>query len=52
MEKSKDKKEETTLKEISTHRKKKKLLEQVDKKHRDEAEDFLNRFKDDTLTGV
>lgn len=52
MKKIPEKKQDKTLKDISSQRIKKKLIEQVDENYREEAEDFLKRFKDDTLTGL
>jgi len=45
------KKQKTEVIDINSQRIKRKLIEQVDENQREEAEDFLKRFKDDTLTG-
>lgn len=52
MKDNESEKQDSTPIDISRQRIKKKLLAQVDADHREEAEDFLKRFKDDTLTGL
>jgi len=39
------------ISDLNTLRIKKSIIEQTDPEYREEVEDFLKRFKDDTLTG-
>ncbi len=45
-------KEEKTILDIRKARIRKKIIEETDPECRDAVEDFLKKYKDDTLTGL
>jgi len=52
MKKNKYKKTDDALIDLNTERLKKKVLEETDPDCREAVEDFLDRYKNDTLTGL
>jgi len=48
----KQKKSDKKISDLNTQRIKKHVIEETDPDVREEVEDFLKRFKDDTLTGL
>ena len=52
MMKNKSKETDDSIIDLNTKRIKKKVLEETDPDCREAVEDFLNKYKNDTLTGI